>query len=61
MKTTLDLPRPLIHRLATHAAREHIPISRYITKALEKSLPKPPAPPPPPDPLFQSLREELGL
>ena len=67
MKTTLDLPRPLFLRLASRAVREGIPLSRYITRLLERSpAPKPSSPGLPTtheeqDELFKAFRDELGL
>lgn len=72
MKTTIDLPRPLLLRVVSRAARSRLPLSRFIAKSLEKELAAPPEPARPPgpagasedpvdDPLFESLRAELGL
>ncbi|MFC7336707.1 hypothetical protein ACFQY0_05930 [Haloferula chungangensis] len=66
MKTTLDLPRPLLLRIAARAARMRVPVSRYVAESLEKIIPTDlPTPTPPPgkgdDPLFEELRQELGL
>lgn len=66
MKTTLDLPRPLLLRIAARAARMHLPVSRYVAESLEKVIPCEPAPTETShhqgkDPLFDELRSELGL
>lgn len=66
MKTTLDLPRPLLLRIVARAARMRVPISRYVADSLEvvipKELPQSPAPKSENhDPLFEELRDELGL
>ena len=66
MKTTLDLPRPLLLRLASRAMREGVSLSRYVTRLLERSPSprlKPPAPSSdePADELFEAFREELGI
>ncbi|MGB6222027.1 hypothetical protein [Haloferula sp.] len=66
MKTTLDLPRPLLLRIVARAARMRIPISRYIAETLEQTIPRE-SPKPDlsteetKDPLFDAFREELGL
>jgi hypothetical protein len=66
MKTTLDLPRPLLLRLASRAMREGTSLSRYVTRLLERS-PSPRSAATHPgrideaDDLFEALRDELGL
>lgn len=67
MKTTLDLPRPLLLRIAARAARMRVPVSRYVAESLERIIPKDHAAPChsknkiDDDPLFEELRNELGL
>lgn len=64
MKTLIELPRPLLLRAASRAARKRMPLSRYIAESLEKELSREPSKPtagPAPDPLFEDLRQELGL
>jgi hypothetical protein len=66
MKTTLDLPRPLLLRIVARAARKRIPLSRYVAESLERAIPI--ERPPRTDhsstedhSLFDDLRGELGL
>ncbi|MEM1082664.1 MAG: hypothetical protein AAGI48_00960 [Verrucomicrobiota bacterium] len=65
MKTNLDLPRPLLLRIASQAARLRMPVSRYVAMTLERSHPEAAAIhsqiEPDDDELFEQLREELGL
>ena len=67
MKTTLDLPRPLLLRIVARAARMRVPVSRYVAESLEKIISKEPVAPSTArtihhdDPLFEELRNELGL
>ncbi len=64
MKTLIELPRPLLLRAASRAARKRMPLSRYIAESLEKELSREPSKPtagPASDPLFEDLRQELGL
>lgn len=66
MKTTLDLPRPLLLRIVARAARMRVPVSRYVADSLEKIITKErhslsQTPPQGEDPLFDELRDELGL
>ena len=66
MKTTLDLPRPLLLRIVARAARMRVPVSRYVAESLERIIPKEPhsfhhAPKKGEDSLFEELRDELGL
>lgn len=66
MKTTLDLPRPLLLRIASRAARLQLSISRYVALTLEKGHPEELNPSgnhrtPSEDELFDQLRDELGL
>lgn len=66
MKTTLDLPRPLLLRIVARAARMRVPVSRYVAESLEKTIPREqhspnPTPKQVEDPLFEELRDELGL
>jgi hypothetical protein len=71
MRTIVDLPRPLLLRAVSRAARKRVPLSRFIAESLERELvgrrDPPPAAPrpadagPADDPLFEALRDELGL
>lgn len=64
MKTVIDLPRPLLLRAASRAARKRVPLSRYIAESLEQHLVHDPDQAESlsePDPLFDDLRAELGL
>lgn len=65
MKTLIDLPRPLLLRAISLAAREQLPLSRLIAESLECRLPadssSPPPPGPAPDPHYDQFRAELGL
>jgi|GEM_PF-3853392 len=69
MKTIVDLPRPLLLRAVSRAARKRVPLSRFIADSVEHELgsrsdgseARPAANPPPGDPLFEAFREELGL
>ena len=66
MKTTLDLPRPLLLRIVARAARMRVPVSRYVAESLERIIPNETSPsksssPESEDPLFEELRSELGL
>ena len=64
MKTTIDLPRPLLLQAASRAARKRVPLSRFIAESLQHHLAletDTTKPAPPPDPLFEELRDELGL
>jgi hypothetical protein len=66
MKTTLDLPRPLLLRIVARAAHMRVPVSRYVAESLERITPKETSPSKPSspesdDPLFEELRSELGL
>lgn len=66
MKTTLDLPRPLLLRVASRAAKLRVSVSRYVALSLERGQPvelpqtesvKGKSC----DELFEQMREELGL
>ncbi len=64
MRTVIDLPRPLLLRAVSRAARKRVPLSRYIAESLEQHLVRDPDQADrlsEPDPLFDELRAELGL